>query len=255
MKQVTLIALYGDKPKDLELVIKKCWDLIQQSKLHKVFKSYDIRQIHSTLIGLEKHMGFSVPFNVNYSRNHGNIAAMDFDCLLQSVKANLPIQVRIGGFSHLYSEFKSKDSLPYIRSFQIQWENKKVVLIGWPFRRKEGKDDFISRKILWDLRSGLERQCYIQHKYPNDNDLFMVIGEITGFENCSDEELGELKAQCDQVEGAVREFLSQTPIKITIGEENTFVAQYVEETLPLSSTNVYCIQDQSVTGDFISGLY
>jgi len=70
MKQVTLISLYGDKPTDLALIIKKCWEFIHQSKLRRVFHPYDMRQVHGTLIGLEKRIGFTKRVNANYYREH-----------------------------------------------------------------------------------------------------------------------------------------------------------------------------------------
>lgn len=50
MHQLTLISLYGEKPKPVRDLVSKVWEAIDRSMLGRFFRPYDMRQIHGTLI-------------------------------------------------------------------------------------------------------------------------------------------------------------------------------------------------------------
>ncbi|MFQ6054650.1 MAG: hypothetical protein ACE5J3_01545 [Methanosarcinales archaeon] len=80
---------------------------------------------------------------------------------------------------------------PYELSFQVQLATSKLTLIGWPHKNL----NFTDKRMLWDLRHEIETKCNIKHKYENDNDLFMVLGEIKGLQLLTDSELEELESE------------------------------------------------------------
>jgi len=251
MKQISMVSLYGQKRGDLERLIKKCWEMISVSIFRRVFEPYHINQIHGTIIGMEKLIGFDDPFNANIWQVSGNKVTMMYAELLNIIARHLPMTIRFGGFDKDYKEFTSFGKTPYERSFQVQWPTFKFTLIGWPHKDL----NFTSKQILWDPRHEIETRCNIKHKYENDNDLFMVLGGIEGLQLLTDSELDELKSKSASLEETVREYLRKNPVDVEITAEQVFLAQYSRETLSLDSTNVYCIQNPGIHADFIQSLY
>ena len=60
MKQVTLVSLYGHKPEALVQLISDCTAIIQASPLTRVFRPYQVEQIHGTINGLLKSIGSTI---------------------------------------------------------------------------------------------------------------------------------------------------------------------------------------------------
>lgn len=210
-----------------------------------------MHQIHGTFFGMEKLIGFSECFNANIWTNTGRIEAMNFKPLRETVLQYLPMMVRFGGFGKTFNGFKSFGKFPYERSFQVQWTTNKVTLIGWPHRNGE----FSPNQLLKTLRSEVASKCNIRHKYHDDNDLFLVIGEIVGLQFLSDSERKKLKDTALNLEKKARKFLENNSIDVEIGSDQVFIARYGIETLPLDSTDVYCIQKQGVDDGFLINLY
>lgn len=259
MHQVTLISLYGEKPKEFSNLVSAAWEAIERSKLRSFFRAYDMRQIHGTIIGMEKVPGYRCHFNLNLKQSAGKLTEMAFDHLRETVCGKLPMDIQIGGFAPDYGTFLSMDKKPYLRSFQVQWRRRKVTLIGWPFESLADSRSYGKTPLL-DLRDDLKNTCQIQHKYPRpkyeDNDFFMVIGELADLQLASDEELRELEATIvPDVEKQVRDHLWANPISICIGEQQVFAAQYTNETLPLDSTEVYCLADESLNATLLRVMY
>lgn len=252
MKQMTLISLYGSKPKKLQEPLKVLCDKIQSSNLKSFFKPYNLDQIHGTIIGMEKLPGSNDFYNANIWREFKNKRKMDFDPLIDVLYTHLPITIRIGGFDSSYKGFMSLDRKPYERSFQIQWSTRKVTLIGWPH-----EDEEFRSKNLWLLRKDIEEKCNIRHKYAKlkDNDFFMVLGELTGFNSLSEQELRKLRTQSAVLEENIRQYLSYTPIDIQITSKDVFIALYENEALPLESTKIYGVEKHGANNSFIKTLY
>jgi hypothetical protein len=255
MKQLTLLSLYGHKRKPLAQLIGGCVEIISQSPLRRVFKPYHPLQIHGTLVGMEKLIGYSDDFNANIWVDSGIKTRMDFSLLVDTLKQHLPMTVRFGGFPHFFSEFKSLGLSPYERSFQVQWPTNRFTLIGWPHTRS----DFTADRRLEKFREDMKKNCHIQHKFKNDNDLFLVVGEIVGLENLSDIELKEIKdVETPLLETTVRDYLAnlakQKGVDIEIKPDEVCIAQYEKETLDLHSTIPHRVND-GMSSNFISRLY
>jgi hypothetical protein len=251
MKQVTLVSLYGHKPKTLVQLVHGCRQIIQSSPLRRLFRPYHLGQIHGTLIGMEKLIGYSDHFNANRWVATGKKTVMDFNRLLSTLQKHLPVMVRFGGFQPTFNAFASFGRCPYERSFQIQWATRRFTIIGWP----HDHGDFLTNRSLDNLRGALGKNCNIQHKYKNDNDLFMVIGEMVAVESFSDLELAQLRAAARAVEIEVRDFLATQSVDVMIDADHLCLAQYEEETLALNSTISYPITKQGIDAGFISDLY
>ena len=255
MKQVTLVALYGKKPRDLEQLIKKCWQMINDSKLRRVFEQYHLNQVHGTITGMEKVIDFDELFNASEYRETGNKVIMQYNELPNIVRKHLPMTIRFGGFPKNYKKFKSWKKLPYEQSFRVDWGISRFTLVGWS--HKNG--NFTNKHKLEELRLEIEKSCNIRHKYHRDKeykDFYMVLGEIKGLQSLTDSELRELKcAASASLEESIRQYLLRNRIDVEIGAEQVFLAQYEKETLSLDSTNAYCIQSPRINGDFIAGLY
>src|ERR1700683_612945 len=109
MPQLTLISLYGDKPKKLAALIAECQDLAARV-VGSAFTRYDLRQIHATIIGLERREGTAAG-NANFSKHRGSEVTMDFDGFLTYLRrsAQIPFEVQIGGFANRDYPFTSRN--------------------------------------------------------------------------------------------------------------------------------------------------
>lgn len=251
MKQVTLVCLYGHKTKSLEQLIRDCMDLIQQSPLRRVFRPYLLSQIHGTIIGMEKMIGYSDNFNANIWSSNGNKTVMNFNEFLPTLHQHFPMTVQIGGFGQEFNKFDSFGHSPYERSFQVQWVSNRFTIIGWP----HSKGDYTTVRKLNKVRDALGENCNIKHKYSGDNDLFIVLGEIVNLESFTDEELAQFKMAAQMLETEVRNYLSATKLDVTIDLDAVSVAQYELETLALSSTVAHRITNPGISSEFFASLY
>jgi len=251
MKQVTLVTLYGHKPKSFVEFVRGCSDIIQRSPLVHIFKPYHSDQIHGMIIGLEKLTGFSKPYNARIWEETGDRVAMDFSQLLPVIEKHLPLVVQFGGFPKSFNEFESFGYSPYERSFQIQWETKRFTLIGWA--HKEG--DFTTHHLLKELRDEVENQSHIRHKYHGDNDLFTVLGEIAFPNSMTENELAQLKDISSSVEIEVRNYLADNRIDLAIDLDALSLAQYETKNLDLSSTVFHPLKTSGIDVKFIENLY
>lgn len=130
MRQISLITLYGPKPVELQKLITECQNKIS-TILGAGFLAYDIKQVHGTIVSLERSSGKS---NSNFVSYKKHFEQMDFDGLLHFLRAGgvFPFQVQIGGFTNRDYPFTSRGKRPYERSFILR--DDKVVLMGWPIR-------------------------------------------------------------------------------------------------------------------------
>lgn len=261
MRQVTLVALYGQKPPVLSELIAECQKQIA-SELGEKFHSYDVSQIHATIIGLERIIG-SAGLNLNLNKHRNMRGRMNFEGLLSLIREGgiFPFQIQIGGFQNRDYPFVSRGQRPYERAFSIQGD--KTVLMGWPIQGQPFADvgtDMVKLiqegriypTVLDNIRRA-SQHLNIFHAYHRlltdvDNDFYFRIG-LT-----DNSPLDPLQRQ--KVEDAIRQFLSIIkPIVIEVTSENVYIASYKDETLPLTSTNAWSVSDPKVTADFISSLY
>lgn len=257
---VTLVSLYGDKSKEFAAVITQCQQLVTKAA-GSAFTPYDIRQIHATIIGLERHR--APAYNANFSKHRGRDAAMDFDGFLSYLRGcgHIPFEVHLGGFAHREYPFTSRKTLPYERSFSVQ--NDKIVVMGWPLRGEPLSSPPMTHTAALhesrmypptlDLIRHAAQRYGILHGYHRaatdvDNDLFFRIGTVdpkamTPFTTST------LEIQARQVLSA------QRPVVIEIRLEDICIAAYEDDRLPESSTRTWSLADPKVTGDFVAGLF
>ena len=245
MKQVTLISLYGNKPENLETRIRECQDFLTK-RIGVAFRPYDIRQVHATIIGLERCIGSAMQ-NLNFWKKKSDISKMDLAGLLNYFREAFAkgIEVQIGGFKNRDYGFISRHSIPYIRSFSIQGD--KVVVMGWPVCEAEYPDTLDEiRRVCQDYN--------VLHSYHDpvktdrvDRDLYFRIGLV-------DPEAFSF-AVGSKIESELREKLAENTTKITIRSEDLYIAAYTDDTLPLDSSDCWSLANERVTGEFVENLY
>jgi len=258
--QSTIISLYGDKRADFAAAITECQQIVAQA-LGSAFTPYDLRQIHATVIGLERRSA-SPLFNTNFAKHRGRDVVMDFAGYFAYLRGCglLPFEVQIGGFANRDYPFTSRKTRPYDRSFSVQGD--KVVLMGWPVRGEPFTaapgtpaavlhEARIYPAILDTLRHAAQR-FGILHGYHRtltdvDNDLFFRVGLV--------DPKAVTPAMTSVLETQMRQHLSiQQPLVIAIRLEDISVAAYEDDRLPVASTQTWSLADPRVTGDFVAAL-
>lgn len=259
MRQITLVSLYQEKPKELADLINHCQNAIAGMSGIE-FTRYDLRQIHATLLGLERVTGSSM-HNLNLAKYRSQLKTMDIQGFLNCLRLSgyVPFQVQIGGFQNRDYPFTSRGQRPYDRSFLIQ--GNKAVMMGWPVHGQLRTPGSTTLELLREAQiypSTLDTirrtaQAFnILHAYHRastdvDNDFYFRIGLVSETLNSS------LKRS---LEGSIREFLSRAePIILDITGSDLSVASYEDEALPLSSTKVLPLRDTKLTQELIRSLY
>jgi hypothetical protein len=233
MTQVTLISLYGEKRNDFTATITACQQFVKDA-LGSGFVPYESRQIHATIIGLERQPG-SPALNANFARHRSREMVMDFDGFLTFLRSSgfVPFEVQIGGFGNRNYPFTSRGKSPYERSFSIQGD--KVVVMGWPVRGKPLTDqpgtpaEYVNEARLYPVTLDAVRHAaqrfgilHSYHRAPTDvdNDLFFRLGLVDA----------KTSAASSAVEERVREHLSkQEPLIVEIGLQDMWLAAYEDE--------------------------
>jgi hypothetical protein len=258
--QVTLVALYGDKGAEFAAAIAACQRLVGEAA-GVAFEPYELRQVHATIIGMERYL--APAYNANFKKHRAREAAMDFDGFLGYLRSSdfLPFDVRLCGFPRNEIPFTSRERSPYERSFSLQ--GGKVVMIGWPERwaceaSPTGDSGAVQPKVasyprtLDAIRRAAQRygilHAYHQAASDVDNDLFFRIGMLNP--------AVDTRATADSVEHAVRELMSARPaVRLPIGLGDLRIAAYEDDRLLLSSTRTWELTDPKLTGRVIAGLF
>lgn len=257
--QLTLVSLYGDKHRDFAALIAECQQLAVQV-LGSAFSPYDMRQIHATIIGLQRRRASAC--NANFLKHRGKDVAMDLPGFLATLRAceQIPFEVQLGGFAQRDYPFTSRKAIPYERSFSVQGD--KLVVMGWPVCGEPrpalpatpaatSRDTRIYPRTL-DLIRRTAQRYGILHAYHRleadvDNDLFFRIGLV-------DPEAMTAPATL-ALEHRARQLLStRPPLVIRIRIEDIYIAAYEDERLPCSSTRTWSLADPGVTGGFVADL-
>jgi len=258
--QITLVSLYGDKKKDFAAAITQ-WQQLAAQAVGSAFTPYDIRQIHATIIGFERHQ--APAYNANFSKYRTRDVAMDFTGLLAYLRGcgQIPFEVQLGGFAHRDYPFTSRKTTPYERSFSVQGD--KVVVMGWPVRGEPfsvppvtptaaTQEARIYPPTLEIVRHAMQG-FGVLHGYHRevtdvDNDLFFRIGLI--------DEKATTPALTTALEIQARRILSaQRPLIIEIRLEDIYIAAYDDDRLPVSTTRIWSLADPKVTGQFVRRLF
>jgi hypothetical protein len=258
--QVTLVSLYGDKNKDFAAAITQ-WQQVVTQAVGSAFTPYDVRQIHATITGLERHQ--APVYNSNFAKYRGREVSMDFAGLLAYLRScgHFPFEVQIGGFANRDYPFTSRKTVPYERSFSVQGD--KVVVMGWPVRGEPFSDTpaTLAAQIheariyppTLDLIRHAAQRFGILHGYHRsvtdvDNDLFFRIGLI--------DPKATTPVATSALESQVRHLYSTLrPLVIEIRLEDIYIAAYEDDKLPAPSTRIWSLADPQVTGSFVAGLF
>jgi hypothetical protein len=261
MRQVTLVALYGEKPTALSELILACQKQIA-AHLGDDFVPYEIAQVHATILGLER-ISTTGHFNLNFARHRNQERLMDFAGWLTFMQTSnkIPFQVQIGGFQNQDYPFTSRGEKPCDRCFSIQ--GNKVVLMGWPIGGQVLTKATISTAklipqtpsyptVIDDLRLAGQNFniLHTYHRKPTDvdNDFYFRIGLLRPSYLKS-----ELKIT---LENSLREFLSSIePVMIEVTRSLLYIAAYTDETLPSKSTQVWSVDNINLNSDLIENLY
>lgn len=231
MKQHTLVAFYGEKQNELKKLVQLIWDEINSSPLKLYFFPYDLPQIHSTIIGMEKIPGFPSPFNLNAWEKKGIQKQMDVEGLTRTLERFFPMTIQFGGFQEDFQEITSFGQSFFNRSFQIYWPSGKVVLVGGPMDAHGQITD-----ALLSIREVLYQKHHILHKYQDDNDCYMVLGVIKGFKGLSTQAQQEFQSAQLQLEKKIRQYFADYPKQIQLNLDDLSVVEYTDTRLPFSSS-------------------
>jgi hypothetical protein len=246
MPQLTLISLYGDKPEKLAALIAECQDLAARV-VGSAFTPYDLRQIHATIVGLERREE-TVMGNANFAKYRGREVEMDFNGFLTYLRRSeqIPLEVQIGGFANRDYPFTSRNACPFLRSISVQ--GGKLVVLGWPIRGEPREYPMVLDRLRRAAQDFGILHNYHRETNDIDNDFFFRIGMI-------DPTSVTLEKQ-SVLENQIREFLSaQPPLAVAIRLEDMFIAAYKSDQLPFSPTHGWSLADPKVTGEFVGSLY
>lgn len=251
MKQVTLVALYGQKKQNFIDLINAIFSEIEASELGGIFKRYNMNQIHGTLVGMEKVDGFEELYNFNIWEKEERKVEMDFANLYPTIAPFFPVDIQLGGFKEDYRGFSSLGGIPFNRTFEINWTSNKIILIGWSM--DEGKK--VANRKLEILRQTLHDRHNIRPKMDKDNDLYMVIGELKNVGLLSEEALDRLKKAGKKLEKSIRTKLAENKEELILTMEDLFFVQYESTTLDFNSSEAWNIQEAKNNPDFLKELY
>lgn len=251
MTQLSLVAGYGAKNPPYADRLARVLDSIRLSALGPYFQPYAVEQIHGTIVGMERAADQAGFANANLLARRGAPVAMKFDRIVTTLRRHLPMNVRFGGFAPNEAPFLSSGRTPHERAFQIQWATRRCTLIGWPHRA----GDFTTQRPLLALRDDLERHCGLGHKYPEDNDFFMVLGLMELPERVTPEEVSAVQRAASVLEMQLREHLAENPFDLVIELPDIRIVAYDDVTLPPASTRAYALSDLDPLSGWIESLY
>jgi hypothetical protein len=250
MAQRTLVAYYGQKPPQLNDLIRECQHVLCE-ELTGCFQKYDVLQVHGTIVGFERTPE-SDGSNLNFAKFRGRNEPMNVAGFLQFLRTSpfFPLSIQIGGFQNREYPFLSRSLPPYVRSFSIQAD--KAVLLGWPIIGKPAPRattssnlfDIVRESRLYPLTLNAIRRSAqsfgILHQYHRevtdiDNDLYLRLGTLrTPLDD----------AAAPRVEGVMREFLAlKQPALIDLALPDLHVVTYDDESLPHGSTRSSRLSD------------
>jgi hypothetical protein len=253
MSPLTLVAHYGPKRRPQQAAfmdyVRVCQQAVDRSALGARFAPYQEAQIHGTLIGLEEAVGLpkaapGIHYNANLWQRTGQLQAMDLDCALALARALPPLTTRFGGFLPQDQVIESRDQTAYARSFGIDWETGKITVIGWHHK----DDDFYAYTKLWAVRRTFAEQCHIHHKYEDDSDFFVTLGELTGLNELEETALAELRRAGEQIVESVRAMLAEPrrAVDLPVRAEDLSIIRYTKASLPPTDSRAFPVTEPNL---------
>ena len=261
MRQATIVAFYGEKPDAFARLIELCCEKIK-SALGDEFSSYQVEQVHATLVGVERALDSTLR-NLNFRRYRNSTVEMNLPEFVQYLrsKAPMPFSTQIGGFSDTDYPFTSRGQRPYNRSFSIQGD--KVVVMGWPQlgQTEEQRQVAEAHKTRQSLsypntlnKIRLEAQAYgilhAYHRNPSDvdNDFYFRLGVLNSPQSAA--------STHRKLEADLRQFLAtEGPLIADVGLSDLYVASYDDDTLPRISTRAWPLTEFEPGCDLLRVLY
>lgn len=243
LMQATFVSCYGKKPKELEKFILVC-----QKKIIEIigtsFLSYELEQVHGTIIGLEGYRVADKIKNANFETNLSQTRLVDPAVFLEFIRQTdiNTINIKIGGYSPEFKEFTSRGQLPYKRSFSIQ--NNIVTLMGWPTAAANGC------RLLDEYRRSFNKVNVLHkwHQTPDevDDDFYLVLGRIKQIKEEKKEYLVEV----------MQHYLStQIATHVALERNCLSVVGYIDPQLPICSSCALSVIDQRLTPGYFLDLY
>ena len=246
---VSLVAFYGDKPSPLTRLIQELQTYLSELKiLQGKFTSYQLEQVHGTIIGCE-----------GLKTASGIISKWFYECRQQTRYLNLPglinylqnqhsfpLTIRLGGYDGSCNYgFFSRNQHPFIRSFQLQPIGNEItipVLIGWSWQNNN-----ISLEMD-NLRRNVQ-QFNLLHKYHQtkdaiDNDFYLRLGTING--KLTPEALNAIAWE-------IRNILQAKSLDISLDRNNLAFAKYQDLSIAIAKTQIITLPE--ATADNIEQLY
>lgn len=242
MKNVSLVAFYGDKPFQLQSVIKQLQNYLANHKLiRNRFSPYKIEQVHGTIIGCEGTKTNSGIVNQWFDELRQENRYMNCRGLIEYLQQqiDLPLTIRFGGYDRTYKyNYLSRDRHLYFRSFQLQPAADRVIpiLIGWSWENQK-----VSLAVD-NLRRSFQK-FNLLHKYHStaesvDNDFYLCLGTINHY--LSREEIQTIATD-------IRNLLEAQPaLYIPINKKDIAFVQYQDLSLTPRKTKVIPISKITV---------
>jgi hypothetical protein len=198
--RTTVVAWYDPLPDVLAHVV----DRVQATAvrlLGDAFTGRDPKQVHATLVGLERACG---PFDPAPLAAHLRAALTP------------PLTIRFGGFAPDDRRHLSRGRPLHERGFGVY--GTKAVLIGWPVIGDT------PTRVLAELR----RDCGtfgVAHSYGDDDpDVYMVIGEVAD-------------VPVEHAAQAIRRDLAASAVEVPLSADDLALVTYVDTALPRASTS------------------
>jgi hypothetical protein len=242
--QLTLVSHYLEKPPEFARLLQELQASLSRM-LGDSFRSYELAQVHGTIIGLEGvEIGEGIR-NENFLRCRHEEKWMDFDGLLAFLRTEVAgFSIRIGGFKAADDYgFVSQSQHPFLRSFSLQKEI--AVAMGWPFQ-----GGMIS-PALNNLRRRLQLFGVLHkwHRRPDDvdNDFFFVLGQIKGALPAKTRKAAE-----NELRG---QFSRREPLLLPFNSDSLSIVAYRDSQLPLGSSCARRLTDPDLTGDCLRETY
>jgi hypothetical protein len=241
MKNLSLVAFYGDKPDAFASLIQKLQTyLTNHPLLQAKFIPYQLAQVHGTIIGCEGWKTNAGVVSQWFQEKRQETKYIDFAGLINylSYQVNLPITIRFGGYDRQTNyNFLSRNQHLYDRSFQLPsaGNNTIPVLIGWSWQ------NYTVTLAIDHLRRELQ-QFNLLHKYHEtpdavDNDFYLRLGTIH-----ADLTLSELEAIATEICNLLE---AQAALSIPIQLENLAFVQYQDLALTPATTKVIPVTEIS----------
>ncbi len=230
---LTLVAYYGPKEDgEVRGLIETAQGLLREA-LKTAFDSYDIEQVHGTIVGLEGTRVGNLVINTNFVRRRQSLKAFSLQRAIEIAGSMPQFDIRIGGFKDGTAyPFTSRGLHPYLRSFSIQGDI--AVAMGWPvdgdrfpLHLDRLRKKFTAANALHAYHSALD---------DIDNDFYFVLGRIKR------SEVSDLALQLLQEK--MRDALAELdPVGIRIDKSCLRIVAYSDARLPSGECQAFSLED------------